>query len=67
MEIEKEALPWWIFGVTGGLLSVWLARRFLAGAFPSLLVSLSPSLFVAFLPGALLGGPVAGWFCHSAT
>ena len=60
-EIEKEALPWWIFGVAGGLLSVWLARRFLGGAFPSLLVSLSPSLFVAFLPGALLGG-LAGWF-----
>src|SRR6202042_2505063 len=25
----KEALPWWIFGVGGGLLSVWLAQRFL--------------------------------------
>ena len=23
---KPEALPWWIFGVPGGLLSVWLAR-----------------------------------------
>src|SRR6184192_1808402 len=28
---RKEALPWWIFGVLGGLASVWLANKFLAG------------------------------------
>ena len=59
--VEKEALPWWIFGVLGGLLGVWLAQRFLAEDYPCLLVTLSPYLLVPFLPGALLGG-LAGWF-----
>ena len=57
----KEALPWWIFGVPGGLLSVWLARWFLAGLFPGLWAAWSVDLLAAFLPGALLGGLV-GWF-----
>ena len=48
----KEALPWWIFGVPGGLLSVWLARRFLAGLFPGLWAAWSVDLLAAFLPGA---------------
>ncbi len=57
----KEALPWWIFGILGGLLSVWLAQMFLAGRFPGLRATWSVDLLVAFLPGALLGG-LAGWF-----
>jgi multidrug efflux pump len=57
---KKEALPWWIFGVGGGLLSVWLARQFLAARFPGLLVAWSVYQLVAFIPGALLGG-LAGW------
>src|SRR5262249_18464669 len=28
---QREALPWWIFAVLGGLLTVWLAQKFLAG------------------------------------
>ena len=32
---KKEALPWWIFGIVGGLLTVWLAPRFLAGRLPA--------------------------------
>ena len=32
-ELRREALPWWIFGVAGGLLTVWLEREFLAGQF----------------------------------
>ena len=31
-ELKREALPWWIFGVLGGLLTVWLAQHFLAGS-----------------------------------
>ena len=58
---SKEALPWWIFGVPGGLLSIWLARRFLAGLFPGLRVEWSVDLLAAFIPGALLGAGV-GWF-----
>ena len=57
----KEALPWWIFGILGGLLSVWLAQRFVAGRFPGLRATWSVELLVAFLPGVLLGG-LAGWF-----
>ena len=57
---EKEALPWWIFGVGGGLLSVWLARQFLAARFPGLRAAWSVDRLVAFIPGALLGG-LAGW------
>jgi multidrug efflux pump len=57
----KEALPWWIFGVMGGLLGVWLAQKFLAGRFTGLRATWSVDLLIAFLPGALLGG-LAGWF-----
>ncbi len=32
---KKEALPWWIFGIVGGLLTVWLAPRVLAGRLPA--------------------------------
>ena len=57
---SKEALPWWIFGVPGGLLSAWLARRFLADLFPGLRDEWSVDLLAAFIPGALLGAGV-GW------
>ena len=30
-ERKREALPWWIFGVFGGLVTVWLGHKFLAG------------------------------------
>ena len=49
--LSKEALPWWIFGVLGGMLGVWLsAAMFLADAYlvswspcrPDLLVRLPP-------------------------
>ena len=32
-ELKREALPWWIFGVVGGLLTVWLGQTYLAGRF----------------------------------
>ena len=31
MTQQKEALPWWFFGIIGGVLSVWLGEKFLAG------------------------------------
>ena len=32
-ELKREALPWWIFGVVGGLLAVWYGPEYLAGRF----------------------------------
>ncbi|HEX3655377.1 MAG TPA: efflux RND transporter permease subunit [Pirellulales bacterium] len=57
----KEALPWWIFGVVGGVLSIWLAQTFLSDRFPGLNATWSAEFLVALLPGALVGGLV-GWF-----
>jgi multidrug efflux pump subunit AcrB len=69
---KKEALPWWIFGVFGGLLTVWLGERYLAGHFglppahpeeghelPRWLAWTVTACY--FTPGALLGA-AAGWF-----
>jgi multidrug efflux pump len=72
-EHKREALPWWIFGVLGGVLTVWLGRTFLAGhwglpAAPGgedgeeVPKWLSWAVTAAyFTPGALVGG-VVGWF-----
>jgi multidrug efflux pump len=67
-EHKREALPWWIFGVVGGLFTVWLAQKFLPG---HLGLSADDSTIpkwqswtiraVAFLPGAVVGGAI-GWF-----
>jgi multidrug efflux pump len=66
---SKEALPWWIFGIVGGLVMAWLAPRFLAGhlGLPSAPAESASSLqkwlywSATFVPG-LLAGLVAGWF-----
>jgi multidrug efflux pump subunit AcrB len=69
-EHQREALPWWIFGVLGGVLTAWLEPRLLerlhvlasppAGESPGDL-----HLWLLwggdFLPGALVGGLI-GWF-----
>jgi multidrug efflux pump len=68
-EHRKEALPWWFFGIIGGILSVWLGERFLAGqmGLPALPPPDAPRWMpwavgaVYFIPGALLGG-IVGWF-----
>jgi multidrug efflux pump len=64
-EIRHEALPWWFFGVVGGLLTVWMERKFLAGNFglPSLDADLDwwtwgIIIVASFLPGALVGGAI---------
>ena len=68
-ELRREALPWWIFGIAGGLLTVWLGREVSGRAFwPAAgrgrlrrhlrVADLGPAVF--FLPGGLVGG-VVGW------
>jgi multidrug efflux pump len=66
---HKEALPWWIFGIIGGVLSARLAPDFLGGhlglpAAPAEgATSLQKWLYwgATFAPGMLVG-LVAGWF-----
>jgi multidrug efflux pump len=68
-EPKKEALPWWIFGIVGGLLTAWLAPRFLVGTvgLPAAAAEGASSLqkwlywSATFSPGLVLG-LVAGWF-----
>jgi multidrug efflux pump len=65
----KEALPWWIFGIIGGLFTAWLAPRFLAGhlglpAAPTEDASSREQWLywgATFVPGLLIG-LVLGWF-----
>lgn len=66
--LRREALPWWIFGILGGLLLVWLSHTGLADRFglPSEVAEDSPAwkgwaLWLAYFgPGLLIGG-VIGW------
>jgi multidrug efflux pump subunit AcrB len=69
-ESRREALPWWIFGIFGGLITVWLGETFLAEAmgFPAggeqdtdLPAWMSWAITSAyFIPGAVMGGAI-GW------
>ena len=72
----KEALPWWFFGLLGGLATVWLLTPTLGawlglpagaeggepapGGLKATLLAWGVSL-VLFLPGAVAGGAL-GWF-----
>jgi multidrug efflux pump len=62
---KKEALPWWLFGILGGLLTSWLAPRYLG--LPTAPAeggsALEQWLYwgATFAPG-LLAGLAAGWF-----
>ncbi len=29
-KLQKEAVPWWLFGILGGFLTIWLGQHFLA-------------------------------------
>ena len=32
-QLKREALPWWIFGIIGGMITIWLARDVYAGQY----------------------------------
>jgi multidrug efflux pump len=65
----KEALPWWFFGLLGGLVSLWLLEPILgswlgasaseARGFKGSLLKWRNNLFL-FLPGLIVGGAL-GW------
>ena len=63
-EDVREALPWWTFGVVGGLLTVWLSPRFLeitdlARQAEELLPANEYLRWaIWFIPGAVAGGAV---------
>ncbi|HTK77529.1 MAG TPA: efflux RND transporter permease subunit, partial [Gemmataceae bacterium] len=66
----KEALPWWFFGLVGGLVSVWLLTPVVgepgasaSGEAPGLKATLATwrTYVLLFLPGAIAGGAL-GWF-----
>jgi multidrug efflux pump len=71
--IHREALPWWIFGVLGGLATMWLGQKVLGHSFGlQEAASAAEALEVPawlpwafkgfyFLPGAFIGC-VFGWF-----
>jgi multidrug efflux pump len=68
-EVKKEALPWWFFGVLGGLLTVWLLPQYLGGVpgLPAPPAEEAGALqkvrywAITFSPG-LVVGLVLGWF-----
>jgi hypothetical protein len=48
-EHQRQALPWWIFGVGGGLLAVWLAPKFVQiAAGPSSIFNLQSAIALRF-------------------
>lgn len=71
-EPKREALPWWIFGILGGLVTVWLGHDLFDAWFGLVDADGEPAEHVSawrywgvvtlyFLPGAVAGG-VLGWF-----
>jgi len=71
---KREALPWWIFGVLGGVLTWWLGPRLLGGHFglpPATGAEEDPEgpswwaigieAAIYFPPGAVVGA-LFGWF-----
>jgi len=65
-ELKREALPWWIFGVLGGVLTMWLAQHYFAGPVGLSAAEQGPlSRYyllktATFVPGAVVGG-IIGW------
>jgi multidrug efflux pump len=56
---RREALPWWIFGVLGAVLTVWLGPQVLPAGRYSNWPSWAVTALLA-LPGAMAGGLI-GW------
>jgi multidrug efflux pump len=75
-EHKKEALPWWIFGIIGGVITYWLGPDLLAGHFDlppagnpdetaaTDWIETTKQFFEFFMPGLVVGG-VVGWFIIS--
>jgi multidrug efflux pump len=70
-EHHREALPWWIFGVVGGIVTMWLVPRLQIADLglqidggslehPEQAEVSTLQSAINFLPGAVLGG-LAGW------
>jgi multidrug efflux pump len=67
-QLKKEALPWWLFALLSGFLTVWIGNRFFADrlvrpAAPGLPLPTSTAWIrdaLYFIPGAVVGG-AAGW------
>ena len=70
-ELKREALPWWIFGLVGGMLVFWYGPAYLAGRFGfpdapgktggievSSWRSWAITVAYYFLPGAVAGGAI---------
>jgi len=70
---RREALPWWCFGVAGGLLTVWYGRDLLAQTNLQWLLQDADatgitglSWVLLFVPGAV-AGCLLGWFVIGPT
>ena len=67
-ELKREALPWWIFAIVGGMLSIWLGQDVFAGKYglppaPNPVEDAEMSMWMSyaikaayFAPGAMVGG-----------
>ena len=57
---KREALPWWIFAILGGIVTVWLGPEYLTGrlSLQPVLSALAPGL--QFTPATGTGGEKGG-------
>ncbi len=67
-ELKREALPWWIFAIVGGMLTIWLGQDVFAGQYglppaPDPAEDAEVSFWMSwtitaayFAPGAVIGG-----------
>jgi len=66
-KLKKEAVPWWLMGILGGILTIWLGQHFWAERLfptkPGMEVASTPwaAYVLYFIPGAIIGG-IFGWF-----
>ena len=67
-KLQKEAVPWWLLGILGGVLTIWLGDKFFAARFfppahpAAEHASSTPweAQVLFFIPGAIVGG-IIGW------
>ena len=71
-KLQKEAVPWWLLGILGGALTIWLGEKFLAQRlFPTANLAAEAAgstpwaaYALCFIPGAILGGAI-GWYVNT--